>query len=261
MKKNLAILALVFLALPVFGQMATAPKPPQFYLIHEEIPRPQMLQQYESTTREFFNLLGEQKVDPKVFNITAFQTTDMHRLFVAAIPSFAGVDSIYQVFMTLGSGPAKDRFNDLMRRSNNTMYSYNEFVAVRRDDLSYVPATPRLKPEESPFVHWQFFYLDGSRIQEAEQIAKDYGALFRSKNIGDGFTIYEQLSGNDLPVWVVASTARSAADYYANDDKITAALGSELRALQARSMNVTRKYDVRDAMLRTDLAYPMPASK
>lgn len=260
MKKALAIVGLLFLALPIFGQMAAAPKP-QYYLIHEEIVRPNMLAQYEATTREFFNLLGEQKVDPKVFGVNTYVTTDMHYVFVAPISNFSGVDSIYQVFMNLGQGPAKDRFNDLTRRGNATMYSYNEFVAVRRDDLSYVPATPRLKPEERRFVHWQFYYLDGSRMSEAEQIARDYVTLFKSKNIPDGFTIFEALSGNDLPLWVVASTGRSAADYYSNDEKNLATLGADVRPLQARALAVTRKYEVKDGTARTDIGYPIPAAK
>ena len=261
MKKALAITCLLFVAVPIFGQIATAAAPPQFYLIHEEMARPNMLAQYEANTREFFTLLGEQKVDPKVFGVRLYVTSDLHYLYVAPIANFAGVDSIYQMFNRMSQSAAKDRFADLMRRGNAALYSWNDFVALRRDDLSYAPATPRLKPEERRFVHYQFYYLDGSRIPEAEQVAKDYVALFKSKNIGDGFTIFDVVTGNDLPLWVIASTGKSAADYYSNDEKINAVLAGADRPLQARALAVTRKYEVKDGMARPDIAYPMPASK
>ncbi len=259
MKRALAVICLLFLAVSVSAQMALGPKP-ELYVIHEEVARPGMLAQYEATTRELFGMFSEQKVDPKVFAASAYMTTDMHYLFVAPIANFGGMDAINQVFMTMGQAVGKDRWADLMRRGNTTIASYNEFVAMRRPDLSYVPATPRLKPEERRFVHWQFYYIDAAHTDDAEQVARDYVALFKSKNIGDSFSVYQVMSGNDLPLYVVGSPGKSPADFYSNDERINATLGADVRPLQARALSYTRKYEVKDGTARPDLSYPMPAA-
>lgn len=259
MKKTLAVVCLLFLAVSVSAQMASMPKP-EYYLIHEEVARPGMLAQYEATTREFLNMLTQQKADPKVMGMNLYTTTDMHYLYVVPIANFGGVDAINQVFATMGQAVGKERWADLNRRGNLAIHSYNEFVALRRPDLSYVPATPRLKPEERRFVHWQFYSIDAAHTDDAEQVAKDYVALFKSKNIGDGFSVYQVMSGNDLPLYVVASSGKSPADFYSNDERINAMAATEMRPLQARVLSYTRKYEVKDGTARPELSYPMPAA-
>jgi hypothetical protein len=260
MKRVLASLSFLFLAVSVFGQMATPPKP-EFYLIHEEVAKPSMLTQYEGATRDFLNALTEKNADPKVMGMNLYTTTDMHYVYVVPIPNFGGVDAINQTFMTMAQALGKDRWRDLTMRGNAAMSSYNDFVVTKRADLSYVPATPRVKQSDVRFVHWAFYYLDASKsMDDVEQVAKDYAALFRSKNIPDPFTVYLAASGNDLPLLVVTVPGKSASDFYAEQDKIGAMLGSDVRPLEARALAFTRKYEVKDGTFRPELSYPMPAA-
>lgn len=261
MKRTLAALGLSFLALSALGQTPAAAPKPQLFLIHEEIARPSMVMQYESTTHDLLNALTAAKADPKTFGVSLFSTPDFHYIYVVPIANWGAIDSFQSEWMKLGDTIGKEKFKDLMNRGNATMSSYNEFVAVRRLDLSYMPATPRLKPEEQRYVQWQFYYLDAAHADDAEQIARDYAALFKAKNIADGFTVYQVLSGNDLPLLVVSTTGRSAADYAANDEKVNAMLGTDVRPLQARAMAITRKFEIRQGMYRPELSYPAMAMK
>ena len=231
---------------------------PEYYLVHEEIARPGMLAQYESTTRDLLNALTEQKADPKVMAMNLFTTTDMHYLYVVRLANFGSIDTINQTFNTVASGVGKDRWADMIRRGNTAMDSYNEFVMMRRPDLSYVAATPRIKPEERRFIHLQFYYIDAAHTAEAEQAGKDIAALFKAKNVPDGYNVYQAVTGMDLPVYIVSVGARSAADFYANDERTQALLGGDMRPLQARVLSYTRKYEVKDASVRPELSYPMP---
>jgi len=258
MKRALVSLCLVFLPLSVLAQ--NAPPKPDLFLIHEEIARPSMLSQYESTTRELFNIFTEKNADPKVFGMNTYTTTDMHYIYVVPIANFGALDTFQQSWMTLGQAVGKDRWRDLMARGNAAMSSYNEFVVARRKDLSYMPETPRLKPSEVRFIHWSFYSIDAAHTDESEQVAKDYAAMFKAKNISDPFTVYLAMNGNDLPLLVVAVPAKSAADFYTEDEKVNAMLGADIRPLQARALAITRKYEVKDGMYRPELSYPMPAA-
>jgi hypothetical protein len=256
MKRTALALALAFSALSAFA--ADMPKP-AFITVHEEIVPPAALMRYEALTKELLSTLAAKNVtDPNVA-FSTFMTPDFHYLYVSRLQGgLAGYETMFNAWMALPDKVGKDKWADLMARSVGTTSSYNEILAMRRDDLSYMPATPRLKPEEQGYARWQFYYLVPGKESEAEQVAKDYAAAFKSKNIGDGFTIYMAMNGNDLPLLVVATTGKSAADYAVNDDKVNAMLGDALRPLQARALALTRKFETREGLYRPDLSYPSP---
>jgi hypothetical protein len=142
-----------------------------------------------------------------------------------------------------------------MKRANGALVSYDDSVAARRDDLSYRPENPRLKMEDEPFARVDYYYLKPGTEQQAEQVAKDYVALFKEKKIADGFTIYMAMSGHDLPLLVAVIPAKSPADFAATDERTNAALGDALRALQGRAMALTRRIEHKDSWFRPDLSY------
>ena len=51
-------------------------------------------------------------------------------------------------------------------------------------------------------------YLIPGKEKEAEQVAKDYAALFKQKNMNDSWNLYQGLIGNDLPVFIVSIPVR-----------------------------------------------------
>ena len=250
MKRALVALALGVCSLAAYAQ---APPKPQFYVVHEEVVKPSMLGQYEATTKEFLNSLAQAKVDPAAFSFRGFVTPDFHYIYLAPIDGFGGMDKIANVFMTLG---ANEKFQDLMKRSGTTMESVSDTIIMRRLDLSYMPETPRLKMEEHNYYRLQYYYLMPGTDMEAEQIARDYAALFKKKNIPEAFTIFMEVMGNDTPLLIASVPAKSEADFIAADEKTNAALGADVRPLQERALRITRKFEVRHVTVRPDLVYP-----
>ena len=260
MKRTLLAVALLLFPLIAAQAQNAPPAPkPQLFVIHEEIAKPSMLAQYESTTREFFKALTDAKVDPAVFSVNTYVTPDFHYIYLAPISSFAGMDKIAGMFMSMGNAVGNDRWQDLMRRGGATMESYSETVTMLRPDLSYVPANPRLKPEDRKYFRLEFFYLIPGKEQDAEAIARDYATLFKQKNWPEGYSIFMALTGENLPLLVVSIPAKSLADYVAADDRLNATLGADIKPLQARALSITRKFELRDVTARPDLVYPPPA--
>jgi len=254
MKRTILALALLFAPAAVFAQ----PKP-AFIVVHEEIVPPAMVARYETLSKEFVSMLAAKNIADPNINFSTFMTPDFHYLFVSRLPGgLAGYESMFNSWMSLPEKIGKDKWADFTGRSVGSMNSYNEVLAMRRDDLSYAPAAPRLKPEEQGYVHWQFYYLVPGKESEAEAIARDYAALFKAKNMTDPFTVYLAMNGNDLPLLVVATTGKSAADYAVNDDRVNAMLGNDVRPLQARALAITRKFETREGWYRPDLSYPAP---
>jgi hypothetical protein len=248
---SLAALGILFSV----AAFAADPPKPQLFVVHEEVVNPSMIPQYEGATRDLIKAFADKKLASSSFAFNAFMTMDMHYIYLTPIANWAQLDSIWKDWMSASDMIGKDRWTDIQKRGNGAMTSYSEIVAARRDDLSYKPENPRLKPEDEPFARVDYYYLLPGTEQQAEQVAKDYVALFKEKKIPDGFTIYMAMSGQDLPLLVAVIPAKSAADFAATDEKTAAALGDALRVLQGRALSLTRRLEHKDTFFRPDLSY------
>jgi hypothetical protein len=222
---------------------ATPPAPkPALYLFREEVAIPSALANFESASKEMLAMMTEKKIDDIRF--TTWMTRDFHFLYAIKLDNVSALDKF----------PATWKAYE--PRAAATTSSYNESIVMHRPDLSYSPAAPRVKPDEVGYVRWQIYYLVPGHDQEAEQIAKDYSALFKAKNISSGFQIYQGWLGSELPMLIATINAKSAADFAVADEKDRATLGDAILPLQARALAITRRYEEREAIFRRDLSYP-----
>jgi hypothetical protein len=241
----------------LFSLSAYAVDPPktQLFLIHEETANPSMVMQYEGATKDLIKAFTDKKVTSPSFMVNTFMTTDFHYIYLTPITNWAQIDSVWKDWMSAGDTVGKEKWADIMKRGNGAMISYDDAVAARRDDLSYMPENPRLKMEEMPFARVDYYYLKPGMEEQAEQVARDYVALFKAKKVPDGFSIYMAMSGHDLPLLVAVIPAKSPADFAATDERTAAALGDALRNLQGRAMALTRRIEHKDSWYRPDLSY------
>lgn len=251
MRRVLLLLSLL-LACSAFG--ADMPKP-ELYVIHEEVVRPSAIAAYESAARDFLATLAEKKVSSPALTFNTYMTNDLHYIYIVRIPNFAALDMSQSEWEKAKAMVGVDRWTDLERRGNEPMVSYSEIVTVRRPDLSYAPANPRLKQEEQRYARLDFYYLMPGKEKEAEAVAHDYIALFKAKNITEPYSIYTSVFGDDLPLWVVAVPAKSEADFVAADERVNSTLGADVRPLQQRALAVSRRIEHRSVNYRPDLSY------
>jgi len=251
--KRMVLLVSLLVVTFVFAQ--EMPKP-ELYVIHEEVVKPSGMMAYEAASKDFLSALAEKKFNSPALTWNAYMTNDMHYLYVVRIPNFAALDNTMTEWDKAKNAVGAARWADLERRGSEPMASYNEIVTMRRPDLSYMPANPRLKMEEHRYVRLDFYYLVPGKTAEAEAIARDYVALFKQKNIGESFSIFMGILGEDLPVLVASIPGKSEADVVAADERVNAAVGTDVRPLQARAMAITRRFERRAAMFRPDLSYP-----
>jgi len=242
------------------GAQTPPPARPQMYVVHEEVARPGMIPEFEGAARELFAAFAEQKADPAVMGVHVYKTTDFHYFFIAPISGFGGLERLQEGWKGVAHGIGASRWAGMNARGDRTLSSFNQFVIVLQPELSYVPAAPRLKPEERRLEHWKFFHLQPGSEDEAESIAHALAALYREKNVGDGFTIFTVPMGHDLPLIIVSTSAGDAQDRAAEEQRVNTALASELAPLRARMVAITRRLEEHDAVFRPDLSYPAIAS-
>lgn len=125
-----------------------------------------------------------------------------------------------------------------------------------RPDLSYMPENPRLKPEEVNFYNWTFTYLLPGKEKELEEMSKKYKTLYQTKNIPDGFFVYEVIMGKEQPLYILVQSAKDPADYFSMD--YSEALGEEATALQSKLWSLIRKIEYKQAWIARGLSYGGP---
>ena len=91
-----------------------------------------------------------------------------------------------------------------------------------------------------------------------EELAKEFVELYKSKGVDSGWSIYQAITGSDLPLYVVAYPAKSEADYYANREKIREMLGEAGKKIGAKVGATIRRSEYKDGHIRRELSYPAP---
>jgi hypothetical protein len=254
--KTRAAIALVSLALA--APRARAQEHPLF-LIHQETAKPSEVAGFEATTKQFAALVSKNKAVMPHFDYMALSSEDFVYTFVARIPNHGGVDSIRQDFGALAQKEGAS-FGDVMKRGGLTTEVIREQTVSYWPELSYTPAAPRLRREDARFFHYDVYYVMPGHEDEADAVAKDFVALFKSKNLTDGYRLYKSEVGPELPALIVEIYAKDAADYATEGPVVRTAMGEAGRALFARIFAVTRRLEQRDAVLRLDLS-PAPTQK
>jgi hypothetical protein len=261
MKKQLALgLATTVCALgaAVFAGGEEGAEKPQMYCIYKEVVKPEKRQQYEEALKYMINEFREYQVDPEKIYWHAVSGPELGYIYAMPIDGFAGMDQMQANWTEAIEILGKEKMDEMLAPIAEAMESISIFHSIKREDLSYMPENPRLKKEEIKYVHYGFYYTHPGKAEDLEAIAKEFAELYKRKGIDSGWTIFQGVTGSDLPVYVVAMGAKSAADYYTNRERIREQLGEEAKKLGEKVDATIRKMEYKEGMLRPDLSYPGP---
>ncbi len=252
LRRNLGI-ALLFAA--VFALAAQAQPPSgQLFLVHREHADPAKLAQYESTSAEFRSALKEHKITSFPLNYMAWSYDDLTYDFIAPMSGFEDLAKISSTFAELGRKLGAEKFDDLMARGNAAMLSTDDVIIRERPDLGYAPANPRVSVAETGVVRFDYYYLRPGAEFELDQLAKEWRALATAKGIRDGYRVFETLFGPHIPVFVVATPGKDAADLATAWATNVKTGGAEWQALMARTLGLCHKFETKVGTWRGDLS-------
>jgi hypothetical protein len=130
-------------------------------------------------------------------------------------------------------------------------------LIVSRPDLSYKPAEPREVEATGLFRHHEWWYIRPGHEAEIEEVARKFAALYAEKEIDSGWRIYQAVTGDDLPLYLVTFTAADAADHYANEARVNGLLGEAGQKLIEEARSVARRVETTTTMIQPDLSMGM----
>jgi len=219
----------------------------ELFSITEVVVKPAMAARYEAAVKKEIEL-------GYPYPFMAYSSDDFHYYFLIPIENYAGLDALNK-----GEGEwAKkigEKYQDLLKSIAGTFEYYRLGVIRLLPDLSYVPKKPRLKPGEEAFLSWGFAYVEFGKEKEFAEICRQWIELSKSKATSIGWNMYVVESGAEMPFYFWAESGKSAAEYYAEGEKIEKKIGKEKYAeLWSKTMALLRKFETKIGRPRPDLS-------
>ena len=248
------VVVVCLLALPVFtqGQELKA----QGYLMTEYVVKPFMAKEFEKATIEEKAMFADVNFP---YDWNAYSTEDFHYYFFTPIGKDAASLDSFNAALTEAEARLPENYETLEKRMAGAYEYYREAVVYLRPDLSYTPAEPNIKPEESNYVFFEFTYILPEKEKEFEAYYKEWAALCQKIGFRIGYVAYRGVFGTDNPFYLSTMIARTQADTFAEEERIMKTLSpeqqAELGAMYEKAFTFFRKYETRHGRSRPDLSY------
>jgi hypothetical protein len=225
----------------------------QLYLVHEEVAKVNMWDQYEKTSKQWVEYMTEGGLDLPY--VRASQKDDGHYYYLIPISNYADIDKFPDIFKSAIDKIGKDKWDNFMTENNSSMETNKDFVAKWSAEYSYVPKEPRIKPEEAGFIHWIFFTYKLEKRQEVLDVLAEWKNLYAKNNIPDGWSIWLIDLGEVNNMVALTEAAKDGASFYSNMKENSEKLKTEenklWEKLSANVLTMEEKY----GRPRPDLSY------
>ncbi len=96
---------------------------------------------------------------------------------------------------------------------------------------------------------------------EFEAVSREWVALHKKKNWGNGYKCFAGDFGTDMPVYLVFWKAKSEADALIHLEKSSNLFGEEGKELEEKGESLLRRFEIKRGWLRPDLSYIPKANK
>ena len=237
------------------GEETEGPKP-RMFAIFKDVVIPSRTQEYETALKYMISEFKAYGIDPEMVNFKTGFGPELGYVFVIPIENFAAVDRIEENWKAASEIIGKEKFTDMMQAMEASIDHVDAFHVMYRPGLSYSPENPGLKPDEAKYVRYSFYYVTVGKKEQFEELAKEFAELYTSRNIDTGWSIYESLTGSDLPVFVVAQSSGSQSEFYSRRDEVRELLGEAGEKLGKKALTLVRRIEHKDGWTRPDLSYP-----
>ena len=225
----------------------------QMFLIHEEVVKVDMWDKYESTSKEWVEMMTGAGLDLPY--IQASQRDNGHYFYIIPISNYAEIDKMQGIFNSATEKIGKDKWSKFMVENNSTIQSSIDFVATRSAKYSYMPKNSRIKQDEAKFIHWMFFKYKMENRKEVMDILTEWKNLYEDKNIKSGYNIWLIELGMDNNMIALTEGYKDGEDFYKTQKEDNALMEAEAGALWAKMSQFVTSIENKYGSPRPDLGY------
>lgn len=225
----------------------------QLYMVREEVAKVNMWDQYESTSKQWVELMNQAGLDLPY--VRASQRDDGHYIYLIPINSYADIDKMPAIFGSAVEKIGKDKWTKFMVENEGSMETHRDYVVRWSAEYSYVPKEPRLKMEDAKFIHWMYFHFKFEKRQELLAVLKEWKKLYEDKNIKNGYSLWLVELGLDNNMMVLTEYAKDGADFYTSQKEDNALMEAEANVLWNKMSPLLTSVEQKYGSRRPDLNY------
>ncbi len=248
------VLLLLFITLVTISAAAQEQQSDPLFYIHEEVARIDKMDQYNSTSKDFTQMMKDSKLD--VPWIRASQTDDLHFYYLVPLKNYGDIDKMSAAFNDMMSKADKDKMNKVMQENSESIASVRELVFRRSNSLSYGSENDLgLDMTKQNFIHWDYYIYKPENRKEIMELGAKFKKLNEDKKIPTPYTVWLADMGDNDNLIVVTTLAKDAVSFYQQMDKDNAALGKEGDDLWHQMMSLLVHFEHKNGHTRPDLSY------
>ena len=258
LNKPLSLIMVILVSLlPLLTVTAQAQTPaPQLFTIHEDVVIPSRVVEYEKAAKNLADLMEQHNMTSMQYS--AASGDDFTYIYISTVINYSGLDNMGAGFAELQEKMGKKAFEEAMEKFNGNYHSHRDYMIRLHPELSYNPEYGNNLNDGMNFRHWDFYHVYPGKEAEVAEIAKEWIELNKSMDIKQGYRLYMGDMGTDMPLVIVSHSAKSASDFYSNNEKNMMKLGEAGQKLMTKTMGITWKFERREGAMRPDLSYMKP---
>lgn len=240
---------LILITSPTFAQDVKD----QLYMVREEVAKVDMWDKYESTSKDWVEMMTKAELDFPY--VRASQRDDGHYYYLIPISNYSHIDKFQAIFGSAVEKAGKEKWAKFLVENESSIVTHRDYVVRWSAEYSYVPKEPRLKIEDTKFIHWMYFHFKLEHRNELLAILKEWKKLYEDKNIKNGYSIWMVELGLDNNMMVLTENFKDGADYYAAQKEDNALMEAEASALWTKMSPFIVSIENKYGSPRPDLGY------
>jgi hypothetical protein len=225
----------------------------QLYWVREEVAKVDMWDQYETTSKQWVELMTEGGLDLPV--VRASQRDDGHYYYLIPLSNYAEIDNFPQIFGSAVEKIGKEKWGEFMKKNDESMETHKDFIVKWSAKYSYAPKEPRVKAADAEFIHWIFFTYKLENRKEVLDVLGEWKALYEKNNMPDGWSTWLIELGEANNMIAVTESAKDGASFYAAMSENSEKLKDEEQKLWAKLSANLLSMEQNYGRPRPDLTY------
>jgi hypothetical protein len=237
------------LATATLGQVAPVDQEPPLYRLEIHTLKPGQDTEYENSVKELIGGLRAADVRLPSWDFAVMRASPTLYMTIDPTANWAMLDTFdsetEEVAKLLGA-----TIRDFMKRSHATNARESEFFIQSGPDTDVAGA---LGENGLNFTRFDFYYA----LSMHSVIGALYSVkrLYVSSHTGISCRLYHAVTGDDLPLAIIAMSATDQAAFDSEQGRVDVASGPELKRLLALARGASRRIETFNFVARPDLSY------
>ncbi len=246
---NILPIFLMLLFIVPFTAAAQDEEQSQAFWVHEDPVYPSMVADYESYCVDLVDNCNKYGITEA--NWQTISTDDLKYFHISPIQKMGDLDK--SRFSLLQEKMGEEDFNALFDNFDSCYDNHTDYIVHLDKELSYHPSEGSMG--EGTFRKMEFWYVTPQNFNKMVDIAKEFKALYASRNSQEYYDVYRSGFGASGQYLLVVITANNPEHYESIRNANKTLLGIERDVIYNKLLSTINKVEILTGYLRTDLSY------